>query len=122
MTDIVRLVLSLMDEPKALGRVFNVGSDQPVRILDLAQRVIDAVDPALGVQFVSYAEAYSEDFEDCRHRVPNLDRLHSVVDYRPEYDLDAVLREVIAWKRRQMQAESTRRTDQEKLPRSSTPS
>ena len=31
-----------MQSPAATGRVFNIGSDQPVTILDLAKRVIDA--------------------------------------------------------------------------------
>jgi UDP-glucose 4-epimerase len=98
-TDTVQAVLALMDEPEAVGRVFNIGSDEPIRILDLARRVIAAVDPSLGVEFISYAEAYSADFEDCRHRVPNLDRLRATIDYSPEHDLDAILRRVIAWKR-----------------------
>ena len=97
--DVVRVVLDLMDTPKALGRVFNIGSDRPVRILELAERVIAAVDPALGVQFISYAEAYSEDFEDCRHRVPNLDRLRGVLGSIPTRDLDDCIAEVVAWKR-----------------------
>ena len=39
-SDVVRAVLGLMAEPAAVGRVFNIGSDQPVSILELAQRVI----------------------------------------------------------------------------------
>ena len=49
-----------METPAALGRVFNVGSDQPVTILDLA-RVAAAVDPAPGDSpLVSYLEAYGD--------------------------------------------------------------
>jgi UDP-glucose 4-epimerase len=99
-TDVVAAVLALMDEPEPVGRVFNIGSDEPIRIVDLARRVIAAVDPALAIEFISYAEAYSADFEDCRHRVPNLDRLRATIDYRPKYDLDAILNRVIAWKRK----------------------
>ena len=47
-SDVVRAVLALMDCSAAVGRVFNIGSDQPVSILELAQRVIRAVDPACG--------------------------------------------------------------------------
>ena len=35
--------------------MFNIGSDQPVSILELAQRVIAVVDPKLDVEFQSYA-------------------------------------------------------------------
>jgi len=98
-TDVIAAVLALMECPEAPGRVFNIGSDQPVSILDLAHKVIAAVDPQLKIEFQSYADAYSENFEDCRRRVPDLTRLRQTIDYRPRYDLDAVIGEVIAWKR-----------------------
>ena len=97
--DVVRAVLDLVQTPSAVGRVFNIGSDQPVSILELAQRVIAIVNPSLSVEFQSYAEAYSPDFEDVRSRVPDLSRLCETIDYRPRYSLDDVIREVVAWKR-----------------------
>lgn len=98
-SDVIRAVLALMECPQALGQVFNIGSDQPISILHLAQRVIATVDPALKIEFQSYADAYSEDFEDCRRRVPDLTRLRQTIDFQPRYDLDDIIREVIAWKR-----------------------
>lgn len=97
--DVVRAVLDLMAMPAATGRVFNIGSDQPVSILELARRVIAIVNPTLPVEFQSYAEAYSPDFEDVRSRVPDLSRLRETIDYRPRFSLDDVIREVVAWKR-----------------------
>ena len=99
--DVVDAVLALMEQPAAVGRVFNIGSDEPISILELAQAVIDAVDPRLQVRFVSYAEAYSADFEDVRSRVPDLTRLRQTIDYRPRYTLASIIREVIAWKKTQ---------------------
>ncbi len=100
-SDVLRAILGLMDLPEAVGRVFNVGSDQPISILELAGRVIGAVDPSLSIEFISYAEAYSKDFEDCRRRVPDLSRLREAIGFEPRHDLDACIREVIAWKRQQ---------------------
>jgi UDP-glucose 4-epimerase len=97
--DVVRAVLDLMATPAALGRVFNVGSDQPVSILELAQRVVTMVNPGLTIEFQSYADAYSPDFEDVRSRVPDLTRLRQTIDYQPRYTLDDAIREVVAWKR-----------------------
>jgi len=98
-SDVLRAILGLMETPQAVGRVFNVGSDQPISILELAQRVIAAVNPSLAIRFQSYAEAYDEDFEDCRRRVPDLSRLRETIDFCPRYDLDSIIREVVAWKR-----------------------
>ena len=102
--DIVGAVIELAEEPAALGRVFNVGSDRPISILDLARKVVAAVDPDLAIEFQSYSEAYSEDFEDCRRRVPVLARLKSTIDFRPRHDLDDVIREVIAYKRQRLES------------------
>jgi UDP-glucose 4-epimerase len=97
--DVVRAVLDLMAAPAAVGRVFNIGSDEPISILDLARRVLAAVDPAIEIRFQSYAEAYSESFEDVRSRVPDLARLRETIGFRPQYTLDDVIRQVIAFKR-----------------------
>jgi UDP-glucose 4-epimerase len=97
--DVCRAIVGLMGSPRAPGRVFNIGSDQPIRIVDLARRVIAAVDPSLSIEFISYAAAYDADFQDCRRRVPDLTRLREAIDFRPRHTLDDVIREVIASKR-----------------------
>ena len=93
--DVVHSVMELMDTDAATAGVFNVGSDQPISILQLARTVIAAVDPKLQVVFQSYAEAYDQDFEDVRSRIPDLTRLRRTIRHRPEFDLDTAIRDVI---------------------------
>jgi UDP-glucose 4-epimerase len=97
--DVVRAIDDLMQTPAAIGGVFNIGSDEPISIRELARRVIATVDPSLEIEFQSYAAAYSEDFEDIRRRVPDLSRLRRTIDFRLEYDLDRIIAEVIDWQR-----------------------
>ncbi len=97
--EVVEAILGLMGCEAAIGRVFNIGSDRPVTILDLARRVIRQVDPRLGIEFQSYTDAYGRQFEDCRHRVPDPTRLRDTVGFTPGGDLDAMIEEVIAWRR-----------------------
>ena len=99
MADVVRAIVALMQTPTAIGRVFNIGSDQPLSIEELAQRVIAAVDPRLAIEHQSYAAAYSDDFEDVRRRVPDLSRLRATIDFELRHDLDQIIAEVIAWQR-----------------------
>lgn len=101
--DIVRSVMELMDTDAAVAGVFNIGSDQPVSILQLAKSVIAAVNPQLQVQFQTYAEAYDQDFEDVRTRIPDLTRLRRTIRYRPQYDLEATIRDVIETTRARQQ-------------------
>ncbi len=93
--DVVRAIIELMQADAAVGTVYNVGSDQPITILQLAKTVIAAVDPKLQVAFQSYAEAYEQDFEDVRSRIPDLTRLRRALNFKPEFDLDIVIRDVI---------------------------
>ena len=85
--------------PAAIGRVFNIGSDQPISILDLANSVISLSSSQSVIEFQSYTEAYDEDFEDIRRRVPDLARLRAAIGYQPQYDLRGIIRDVVAWKR-----------------------
>lgn len=97
--DVVGAVLALMSTDAALGQVFNIGSDRPVSILQLAQRVIAATNSRSPIEFQSYAAAYDEDFEDVRRRVPDLTRLRTTIGYQPRYDLDETIAAVLQWKR-----------------------
>jgi UDP-glucose 4-epimerase len=96
-SDVVRAVLALMETEQALGKVFNIGSDQPVSIRELAERVVAASGrtPPSPLVFQSYAEAYDDDFEDIRRRVPDLSRLKSTIGYEPRYDLGAIIRDLM---------------------------
>ena len=89
--DVVRAVATLVDTPSAAGRVYNIGSDVPVSILELAERVIARVNPEARVEFQSYRDAYDESFEDIRRRVPELARIREAIGYRPTKDLDSII-------------------------------
>ena len=95
--DVCRAVAELMQVPGAAGEVFNIGSDQPISIGGLAQKVIEAIDPTLTIRYQPYAEAYSDDFQDVRCRVPDLTKLRQTINFRPQFDLNAIIQEVIAW-------------------------
>jgi UDP-glucose 4-epimerase len=88
-----------MQTPTAVGRVFNIGSDQPVTILELAKQVIAEAQSESTIEFQSYARAYDDDFEDIRHRVPDLTRIQGTIDYQRRFELQDIIRHVVAWKR-----------------------
>jgi len=89
--DVVRAVATLVETPKAAGRVYNIGSDVPVSILELAERVISRVNSDAEIDFQSYADAYDESFEDIRRRVPDLARIRDAIGYKPTKDLNAII-------------------------------
>jgi UDP-glucose 4-epimerase len=93
--DVISAVLALMSNQEATGRVFNIGSDQPISILELAETVIRRAASDSAVEFQSYSQAYDLDFEDIRRRIPDLERLRTTIDYAPKNDLNAIIDELI---------------------------
>ncbi len=97
--DVVSAVLRLMKTHEATGEIFNIGSDQPVSILELAKRVIALARSESQVEFVSYQQAYDKTFEDIRRRVPDLSKLKRTIAYQAAYDLDSIIQDCIEAKR-----------------------
>lgn len=97
--DVIGAVIQLMRTDAALGEVFNIGSDRPVTILELAKMVIGQVNPELDVQFQSYEEAFNSKFEDILRRVPDLTKIKNCIQYSPQYSLEDIISDVIESKR-----------------------
>lgn len=99
--EVVQCIIGLMNTPKAYGSVYNIGSDQPVSIRELAEEVIRKVNPKLTIEYLPYSTAYGDDFEDVRRRVPDLTRLETTLGYKPKLPLGKILDDIIVWKKSQ---------------------
>jgi UDP-glucose 4-epimerase len=93
--DVVQALTKLMEEPKAEGDVFNVGSTDEVTILDVAERVIGATGSSSKIRFIPYEEAYAKGFEDMRRRVPDISKIHDLTGWKPQRELDSIIAEVV---------------------------
>ncbi len=94
--DTVWALARLLDCPDAEGAVVNLGSDQEITILELAQRVAQRVDRRLQIELVPYSEAMPRGFEDIRRRVPDLGRLRSLLGSPPGRSLDDIIDDILA--------------------------
>ncbi len=95
--DTVRAVVGLALEPKAVGGIYNVGSQEEVSIRELAERVRTRAGSPSEIVCVPYDEAYEVGFEDMQRRVPALDKVHAMIGWAPTVALDETLDEVIAY-------------------------
>lgn len=93
--DIVGALTKLMDHPDAVGKVFNVGSNEEITILGLAERVKKLTQSKSEIVFLPYDEAYEEGFEDMPRRVPDIAKIGALIGFRPEMKLDGILSSVI---------------------------
>jgi UDP-glucose 4-epimerase len=101
-SDVADAVLVLIQEPRAIGEIFNLGSDEEVTILRLAQRVKELTGSSSEIRLVPYDVAYEAGFEDMQRRVPDLGKIRSLIGYRPKRALDEILQSVIEDVRRRM--------------------
>jgi nucleoside-diphosphate-sugar epimerase len=97
--EVVEAVVNLMETPAACGRVFNIGSDVPVTVRELAEAVIARTGSGSTIRHIPYSEAYGHDFEDVQRRVPDVSRLKDTLGAAPKLPLNEILDDVIRWKR-----------------------
>lgn len=95
--DVAAALPRLLGQPKAFGRVFNVGSDESISIDELADLVIRTLSSRSGKRFIPYDRAYATGFEDLRKRVPDLTRVRDAIGFRRSYALEQTIRDIAAW-------------------------
>ena len=99
-TDVVGALLKLVDEPRAIGQVVNIGNTQEITIERLAERVRELSGSTSQIKYIPYDQAYESGFEDMPRRVPDLSKVERLVGYKPVHSLDDILNQVIEYFRR----------------------
>jgi UDP-glucose 4-epimerase len=95
--DIVGALVKLMDAEESVGQVFNIGSNEEVSILELAERIKELTNSSSEIVTMPYSEAYEEGFEDMPRRVPDISKIGAAVGFRPTMKLDGILQSVIEY-------------------------
>ncbi|MDP9231691.1 MAG: GDP-mannose 4,6-dehydratase [Actinomycetota bacterium] len=94
-SDTVRALKGLMDAETISGDVFNVGSTERVRIIDLAERIRKLTSSRSELSFVPYDEVYGVGIEDTLHREPAIAKIEAAIGWRPSLDMGRILDDVI---------------------------
>jgi UDP-glucose 4-epimerase len=97
--DTVHAIMLLMDEERATGGVFNVGSTVELPIIELARRVIERSSARSSIKLVPYEEAYEPGFEELGRRQPDTTALKELTGWEPTRDIDEAIDDVIAYER-----------------------
>ncbi|MFH1847742.1 MAG: GDP-mannose 4,6-dehydratase [Candidatus Omnitrophota bacterium] len=93
--DVVGGMIGLMNHPKALGDVFNIGGEEEVTMNELAKRVKKLTKSPSEIAHLSYEEAYGKGFEDMERRMPDITKIKNLIDYKPSIKLDDIITKVI---------------------------
>lgn len=97
--DTVDAFIALSEHPRAVGKVFNIGSDQEITINALAERVRTITQSCSPIQHIPYDQAYEAGFEDMPRRLPDLRRIRELIGFKPSKTPDEILSEISSYMR-----------------------
>ena len=92
--DVIRALISLIDDERTYGEIFNIGSQHLVTIRELAELVISRTGSASEITVIPYEKAYAKGFEDMRRRMPDTSKIHALNGWQVEKSLEEIIDDV----------------------------
>jgi nucleoside-diphosphate-sugar epimerase len=92
--DLVDGVLLCLENPAAVGNVFNIGNPRgTITIYGLAETVVRVTGSRSRIQFEP------KNYADVELRIPSVEKAKQILGYRPTVDLDEGIRRTAEWYR-----------------------
>lgn len=93
--DAVSAVMSIINNEKTIGEVFNIGGIGEHSILELAKLIKEKSNSNSEIRLVPYEEAYPNGFEDMLRRIPSIKKIQSFTNWSPVRDINEIILDVI---------------------------
>ena len=89
-------------DPRAVNNIFNIAGNpqEEISIVDLARlihRLMSGSDKPAPIKFIPYSTFGK--YEDVRRRVPSIEKISQILDFKPKHSLEEGLRKTITWQR-----------------------
>ena len=97
--DAVWAILKLVDHPRAVGEIFNIGGKEEISIEGLAQLVKEVLQSPSPIVYIPYEQAYEEGFEDMRKRVPDIGKIQELVGFDPNFSSKDMILDVAEYQK-----------------------
>ncbi len=95
--DVVSALTKVIEEPKAVGKVFNIGSQEEITIARLAKKIIEITGSRSKIEYIPYEKAYEDGFEDMQRRVPDTTKINKLIGFRPTYNLTEIIKDTVKY-------------------------
>jgi len=99
--DVVETLLKLIEKKEAYGDVFNVGSDEEVKVKDLSFNIKEITGSKSEIKFISPEKIYPSGFEDMERRVPDTSKIKKIIDFKIKYSLEDIIKDVVNYYKNQ---------------------
>ncbi|MCM8817968.1 MAG: GDP-mannose 4,6-dehydratase [Candidatus Omnitrophica bacterium] len=99
--DVISTLLKLIDKDESYGDIFNIGSDEEIKIKDLAFLIKEITKSNSEIKFVDPEEVYNKGFEDMARRIPDLSKLRKTIDFQPCYTIKDIIIDVVEYYKKQ---------------------
>ncbi len=95
--DVIDAIQKLSEEDSALGQVYNIGSNEEISIIGLAEKVRQRAGSHSEIKLIPYDQAYEPGFEDFQRRVPSLEKVMQIIEWAPSTPLDTTIDQIIQY-------------------------
>lgn len=93
--DCISMLSLLMTNPKSIGKIFNVGNDREITILELAKLVKQITNSPSEIIHIPYEQAYGMPFKDTLRRCPDLTKMRTLFGFTPKWTLEQTINEMV---------------------------
>jgi len=93
--DAVNALQTLAYSQDCFGEVFNIGGNEVISILELAQKVAKMSKSKSEIMFVNYQDAYGAEYEDMQKRIPDINKIKTRINWKPVKTLENMIQDVI---------------------------
>lgn len=93
--DVVSALVRLSDCRDAYGKILNLGSEEEIKISDLACMIKEMVKSGSEIINLPYEKVYGPGFADMMHRRADISKIRNLLNYEPQMRLEGSLQEII---------------------------
>lgn len=102
--DLINCTIAAIENDRANGEIFNVGTTEEISILGLAKLIKKLLDTPgeLKIKFIPFFTFYGGKYEEVMRRVPDISKAKKILGFRPKFSLRKGLEKTIEWQRKVM--------------------
>jgi UDP-glucose 4-epimerase len=93
-SDTVEILYNIMQSHNSMPKIINIGNDEEISILSVAEKAIEICQSSSNITFRSYGEVFDKDFKDLLRRVPDLTLLHQTLGRPNHKSISRILHDV----------------------------